>query len=268
MSEIDDDFDFLATEDEPIDGEAEISTKTKPLEKRLKIDALLEEQRLLKLKRALEGDDFFDFDDGFDDLEADFDGLDGDLDAEFLTKESTKQVVAKDIEALLVKTGKALPSHKSGANEPIDEAEDLDDLAELSDADTADELVAPKKSGAVPKKSVNKAATKTDSVGAKAKAKSVQKSAKTGAVTDRATGGAKDTVDHLADKEAASKAAADTKTPKKPRAKKAKAPKAAAADAKTDSAAHTDAAPQATSKSARAKKVANKNRTCAADGEK
>ena len=39
-----------------------MKVRPKPLEKRLKIDALLEEQRLNKLKRALEdGDDFTEF---------------------------------------------------------------------------------------------------------------------------------------------------------------------------------------------------------------
>ncbi|EGE21601.1 hypothetical protein [Moraxella catarrhalis] len=43
------------------------------MKKRLKIDALLEEQRLNKLKRALEdGDDFTEFDDLDDDLDDDF----------------------------------------------------------------------------------------------------------------------------------------------------------------------------------------------------
>lgn len=63
--DFDDDFDVDGSDEElPEDG------KTKPLEKRLKIDAMLEEQRLNKLKKALEdGDDFAEFD---DDLEDDF----------------------------------------------------------------------------------------------------------------------------------------------------------------------------------------------------
>ena len=72
MSNINDDFD-----DDNFDEDADASlvdeSKTKPLEKRLKIDALLEEQRLNKLKRALEdGDDFTEFDDLDDDLDDDF----------------------------------------------------------------------------------------------------------------------------------------------------------------------------------------------------
>ena len=72
MSNINDDFD-----DDNFDEDADAilvdESKTKPLEKRLKIDALLEEQRLNKLKRALEdGDDFTDFDDLDDDLDDDF----------------------------------------------------------------------------------------------------------------------------------------------------------------------------------------------------
>lgn len=62
MSNIDDDFD----DDFDDDSDAELvdEGKTKPLEKRLKIDALLEEQRLNRLKRALENDDdFAEFDD-------------------------------------------------------------------------------------------------------------------------------------------------------------------------------------------------------------
>lgn len=62
---IDDDFD-----DFDVDGEDELidtDVKAKPLEKRLKIDAMLEEQRLNKLKKALEhGDDFAEFEDEFD----------------------------------------------------------------------------------------------------------------------------------------------------------------------------------------------------------
>lgn len=72
MSNINDDFD-----DDNFDEDADAilvdESKTKPLEKRLKIDALLEEQRLNKLKRALEdGDDFTEFDDLGDDLDDDF----------------------------------------------------------------------------------------------------------------------------------------------------------------------------------------------------
>ena len=72
MSDINDDFD-----DDNFDEDADAilvdESKTKPLEKRLKIDALLEEQRLNKLKRALEdGDDFTEFDDLDDDLDDDF----------------------------------------------------------------------------------------------------------------------------------------------------------------------------------------------------
>ena len=72
MSNINDDFD-----DDNFDEDADAilvdESKTKPLEKRLKIDALLEEQRLNKLKRALEdGDDFTEFDDLDDDLDDDF----------------------------------------------------------------------------------------------------------------------------------------------------------------------------------------------------
>lgn len=75
MSNINDDFD-----DDNFDEDADAilvdESKTKPLEKRLKIDALLEEQRLNKLKRALEdGDDFTEF----DDLDDDFDDLDDDF---------------------------------------------------------------------------------------------------------------------------------------------------------------------------------------------
>ena len=72
MSNINHDFD-----DDNFDEDADAilvdESKTKPLEKRLKIDALLEEQRLNKLKRALEdGDDFTEFDDLDDDLDDDF----------------------------------------------------------------------------------------------------------------------------------------------------------------------------------------------------
>lgn len=64
--DIDDDFDddFDTESDEGLVEDV----KTKPLEKRLKIDAMLEEQRLNKLKKALEeDDDFAEFDDDFDD---------------------------------------------------------------------------------------------------------------------------------------------------------------------------------------------------------
>ena len=72
MSNINDDFD-----DDNFDEDADAilvdESKTKPPEKRPKIDALLEEQRLNKLKRALEdGDDFTEFDDLDDDLDDDF----------------------------------------------------------------------------------------------------------------------------------------------------------------------------------------------------
>ncbi|WP_049236529.1 hypothetical protein U0021_07165 [Moraxella canis] len=75
MSNINDDFDD-DNFDEDADAILADEGKAKPLEKRLKIDALLEEQRLNKLKRALEdGDDFAEFDDlddEFDDLDDDF----------------------------------------------------------------------------------------------------------------------------------------------------------------------------------------------------
>ncbi|OOS07872.1 hypothetical protein SAMN02745664_10141 [Moraxella cuniculi DSM 21768] len=72
MSNIDDDFDDDNFE-EDADAQLADESKAKPLEKRLKIDALLEEQRLNKLKRALEdGDDFAEFDD-LDDLDLDDD---------------------------------------------------------------------------------------------------------------------------------------------------------------------------------------------------
>lgn len=77
MSTIDD-FD----DDFELDGEDELleEGKGKPLEKRLKIDALLEEQRLKRLKQALEdGDDFAEFE---DELDSDFDELDDDFDDE------------------------------------------------------------------------------------------------------------------------------------------------------------------------------------------
>lgn len=60
--DIDDDFDAESDE-----GLAE-DVKTKPLEKRLKIDAMLEEQRLKKLQQALEQGDEFDEFDEFDDI--------------------------------------------------------------------------------------------------------------------------------------------------------------------------------------------------------
>lgn len=67
MSSLDDDFDDDHFDDDA-DAELADESKTKPLEKRLKIDALLEEQRLNKLKRALEDeDDFAEFDDDLDD---------------------------------------------------------------------------------------------------------------------------------------------------------------------------------------------------------
>lgn len=71
MSDIDDDFDDDSEED--ADAQLVDETKAKPLEKRLKIDALLEQQRLKKLQLALEQEDDFaefdlDDDDDFDDL--------------------------------------------------------------------------------------------------------------------------------------------------------------------------------------------------------
>lgn len=70
MSDINDDFDD-DNFDEDADAQLADDSKAKPLEKRLKIDALLEEQRLNRLKRALEDDDDFaefdDFDDDFAD---------------------------------------------------------------------------------------------------------------------------------------------------------------------------------------------------------
>lgn len=67
MSGLDDDFDDDHFDDDT-DADLADEGKTKPLEKRLKIDALLEEQRLNKLKRALEDeDDFAEFDDDLDD---------------------------------------------------------------------------------------------------------------------------------------------------------------------------------------------------------
>lgn len=72
MSSLDDDFDD-DNFDEDADAQLAEDTKTKPLEKRLKIDALLEEQRLNKLKKALESDDdFAEFDEDFDDEDDDF----------------------------------------------------------------------------------------------------------------------------------------------------------------------------------------------------
>lgn len=70
MSDIDDDFDD-DTFEEDADAQLADESKAKPLDKRLKIDALLEQQRLKKLQQALEQeDDFaeFDLDDDFDDL--------------------------------------------------------------------------------------------------------------------------------------------------------------------------------------------------------
>lgn len=72
MSDIDDDFDDDSFE-EDADAQLADETKAKPLEKRLKIDALLEQQRLKKLQLALEQEDDFaefdlDDDDDFDDL--------------------------------------------------------------------------------------------------------------------------------------------------------------------------------------------------------
>lgn len=73
--DIDDDFDDDFEGDNDADAELiDADGKTKPLEKRLKIDAMLEAQRLNKLRRALEdGDDFAEFE---DDLDDDFDDLD------------------------------------------------------------------------------------------------------------------------------------------------------------------------------------------------
>lgn len=72
MSDIDDDFDDDSFE-EDADAQLVDETKAKPLEKRLKIDALLEQQRLKKLQLALEQEDDLaefdlDDDDDFDDL--------------------------------------------------------------------------------------------------------------------------------------------------------------------------------------------------------
>lgn len=72
MRDIDDDFDDDNFE-EDADAQLADDTKAKPLEKRLKIDALLEQQRLKKLQQALDDDDDFaefdlDDDDDFDDL--------------------------------------------------------------------------------------------------------------------------------------------------------------------------------------------------------
>lgn len=71
MSEIDD-FDDDSFE-EDADAQLADESKAKPLEKRLKIDALLEQQRLKKLEQALEQEDDFaefdlDEDDDFDDF--------------------------------------------------------------------------------------------------------------------------------------------------------------------------------------------------------
>lgn len=66
--DINDDFDDDFEVDEASEEELLEDGKSKPLEKRLKIDAMLEEQRLNKLKKALEeGDDFAEFEDDFDD---------------------------------------------------------------------------------------------------------------------------------------------------------------------------------------------------------
>lgn len=66
--DIDDDFDDFESDVGDADEELLDDVKAKPLEKRLKIDALLEAQRLEKLRKALEeGDDFAEFDDDFDD---------------------------------------------------------------------------------------------------------------------------------------------------------------------------------------------------------
>lgn len=71
----DDDFIELDGDDDLLE-----EGKTKPLEKRLKIDALLEEQRLKRLKQALEdGDDFAEFE---EELDSDLDELDDDFDDE------------------------------------------------------------------------------------------------------------------------------------------------------------------------------------------
>lgn len=72
MSDIDDDFDD-DTFEEDADAQLADESKAKPLDKRLKIDALLEQQRLKKLQQALEQEDDFaefdlDDDDDFDDL--------------------------------------------------------------------------------------------------------------------------------------------------------------------------------------------------------
>lgn len=75
MSDIDDDFDDDSFE-EDADAQLVDETKAKPLEKRLKIDALLEQQRLKKLQLALEQeDDFAEFDLDDDDDDDDFDDL-------------------------------------------------------------------------------------------------------------------------------------------------------------------------------------------------
>lgn len=68
--DIDDDFvdggDFVDSGD--TEGEVLDDIKAKPLDKRLKIDAMLEEQRLKKLQQALEQGDEFDEFDEFDDI--------------------------------------------------------------------------------------------------------------------------------------------------------------------------------------------------------
>lgn len=74
IDDFDDDFELDGDDDLLEEG------KTKPLEKRLKIDALLEEQRLKRLKQALEdGDDFAEFE---EELDSDLDELDDDFDDE------------------------------------------------------------------------------------------------------------------------------------------------------------------------------------------
>ncbi|MDO4441985.1 MAG: hypothetical protein Q4B81_07360 [Moraxella sp.] len=71
MSEIDDFDDDNFEED--ADAQLADEVKAKPLEKRLKIDALLEQQRLKKLEQALEQeDDFAEFDLDDDDFDDDF----------------------------------------------------------------------------------------------------------------------------------------------------------------------------------------------------
>lgn len=73
-------LDDVYDDDFELDGDDELleEGKTKPLEKRLKIDALLEEQRLKRLKQALEdGDDFAEFE---EDLDSDLDEFDDEFD--------------------------------------------------------------------------------------------------------------------------------------------------------------------------------------------